>query len=490
MNKATYQLKEYTGNSQFAQDLLSKISSEGFAVLPGVLTPGEVDVEYSRMWSWVEKVSPGVSRHRPQSWQRRQGFDPWPCSQRDMMQLHQAGWVFNDLREVMAERVFEKLYGTRELHCSKDGFTLQRPTQWELELSPNDHFDQGSDLYGLQCIQGSIALTDQEHDDGCFLCWPGSHRYHQEITSGRKKRGREDFVILNDEEKAFLVTKGIQPLRVPVRKGDVILWRSDLVHKGAPPIGKRDNFRAVVYICMLPAALTPDGVYSDKLRAYQQLETGSHWPTKEEWFKPRREVKICVKPFFKAPPVLTHRQRLLYGLDRYSQDSTVEKPIKCLVERGDESTCNDDAIAESSCSKQRVRRWGRKKEEASAASTTSASPGTSDSDDEGFWNLRSDEMTASSKTCRPEELSAYRKACTEPELLGVDTSDSKSSKNEEEKEIRKLRKALREIGQLELQQQIMGNSGVGKLRRNQLEKISKKQEYLDRLQQLCSSSNA
>merc|ERR1719421_1298352 len=126
MNKATYQLKEYTGNSQFAQDLLSKISSEGFAVLPGVLTPGEVDVEYSRMWSWVEKVSPGVSRHRPQSWQRRQGFDPWPCSQRDMMQLHQAGFVFNDLREVMAERVFEKLYGTRVLHCSKDGFTLQR----------------------------------------------------------------------------------------------------------------------------------------------------------------------------------------------------------------------------------------------------------------------------------------------------------------------------------------------------------------------------
>jgi len=65
----------------------------------------------------------------------------------------------------------------------------------------------------------------------------------------------------------------------------VILWRSDLVHKGAPPIGARDKFRAVVYVCMLPAALTPDEVYPDKLRAYEQLETGSHWPNREEWFK-------------------------------------------------------------------------------------------------------------------------------------------------------------------------------------------------------------
>jgi hypothetical protein len=36
--------------------------------------------------------------------------------------------VFNDLREQLALRVFAPLFGTSELHCSKDGFALLRPT--------------------------------------------------------------------------------------------------------------------------------------------------------------------------------------------------------------------------------------------------------------------------------------------------------------------------------------------------------------------------
>lgn len=338
--------------SEFAQDIAAKIEDTGFAVLPGIFTPAEADAEYDRMWHWVETVSPCV-RRRPSSWERARGCDPWPCSQRDMMQLHQAGWVFNDLRELMAERVFEKLYGTQELHSAKDGFTLQRPTTKELDRSPNDHFDQGS-LQGLQCIQGSIALTDQEQDDGCFLCWPGSHKHHDTLMAQRDKAGaRKDFVILNDSDKQFLLEQGIEPLRVPVRRGDVILWRSDLAHKGASPIGRRDNFRAVVYICMMPAALTPEPVYDLKQQAYDQLETGSHWPCQEEWFRARNRGSRCdVRPFYKQPPTLTARQRLLYGLEHYTTS-----PV-----RGVQISCGDE-VAENTAheaGQKRVRRWCQK----------------------------------------------------------------------------------------------------------------------------------
>merc|ERR1719316_289590 len=52
-------------------------------------------------------------------------------------------------------------------------------------------------------------------------------------------------------------------------------------------------------------------------------------------------------------------------------------------------------------------------------------------------------------------------------------------------EVRKLQKALREIGRLELQQTVLREEGgLGKLRLNQLQKISKKQDYMDRLQEL------
>ena len=42
-----------------------------------------------------------------------------------MFQTHAAGWVFSELREKLASRVFEPLYGTAELHASKEGSCLQ-----------------------------------------------------------------------------------------------------------------------------------------------------------------------------------------------------------------------------------------------------------------------------------------------------------------------------------------------------------------------------
>jgi hypothetical protein len=247
---------------------------------------------------------------------------------------------------------------------------------------------------------------------------------------------------------------------------------------------------------MLPAALTPEEVYPLKLRAYEQLETGSHWPSKEEWFKPRREINIDIKPFFKKPPALTGRQRLLYGLDRYPH---LEKPIRDPVELEEGGVCNDEAAVNAIvnrnvdliCSKGRVRRWGRAK----AMAETHTCPAGLNSD--GFWDMPSDETTNGGAThikISDADLASNRKSENERQVCsdeaelchGPKISDpdlSSSGKSKDEKEARKLQKALKEIGNLELQQQIVGNS-VGKLRKNQLEKISKKPEYLQRLQQL------
>jgi len=242
------------------------------------------------------------------------------------MQLHHAGWVFTDLKEAFAERVFEPLYGTRELHCSKDGFTFQRPTSQDLQRSPNDHFDQGSTMTGLQCIQGSVALTDQEVDDGCFLVWPGSHSLREEILAMLPpKKARQDFVMIGDRGMELLEERGISPKRVPMNRGDVVLWRSDVCHKGAPPRGIRQNYRAVIYVCCLPAACTAEGVYADKRKAYEELATGSHWPCREEWFQlteRHRRQAARFRPFYRQLPQLSRRQEQLFGICRYA----IEEP--------------------------------------------------------------------------------------------------------------------------------------------------------------------
>lgn len=53
-----------------------------------------------------------------------------------------------------------------------------------------------------------------------------------------------------------------------------------------------------------------------------------------------------------------------------------------------------------------------------------------------------------------------------------------------DKEVRRLSKALREIDELELALEAVTKAG-GRLRQNQMQKIGKKQEYLDKLNELA-----
>eukprot|EP00613_Pedinella_sp_CCMP2098_P077355 CAMPEP_0171934876 /NCGR_PEP_ID=MMETSP0993-20121228/32396_1 /TAXON_ID=483369 /ORGANISM="non described non described, Strain CCMP2098" /LENGTH=641 /DNA_ID=CAMNT_0012575685 /DNA_START=22 /DNA_END=1943 /DNA_ORIENTATION=- len=488
-------------NTPRAREVVDELlNGDGYVVISGVLSPRECASEYDRLWGFVSKVSPSVQRDDPRSWypattttggvvcsgfedeEDEDPLDPWPHAQRDRFQLHHSGWVFNDLREKIASRVFEPLFGTKELHCSKDGFTFHRPTgpvpmpapskkqpaaaaararsigsvldignssagvdasfsdavadkdDWagvgaggvfvppafmkgpRTQGTSDERFHQGSALKGLQCVQGSVSLLDQQQGDGCFLCWPGSHRAHAAVLAARAasakqkgttteeallEGGSEFYVPLNKKELTALAagefgsplprraplpsssptgistglhqptsrdgSAGYAPRRVRVRKGDVVLWRSDLVHSACAPMGPKvrqvataqeatamaaaamanrpfissssggaviggvgggsalrlaregtPNFRAVVYVCMAPAALTAEHVYKEKVAAYQRLETAGHWPGREEWFKARDRPPR--KEYWKRPPELTRRQAQLYGLIRYDDE--------------------------------------------------------------------------------------------------------------------------------------------------------------------------
>ena len=111
-----------------------RLEADGYVVLPAVLSRDECAAALEKMWSFVEGVSPAVRRDAPDTWypSAEGAADPWPHSGwksfSDMFQDNGAGWLFGDERELLAERVFSKLYGTRELHASKEGFTFHRPT--------------------------------------------------------------------------------------------------------------------------------------------------------------------------------------------------------------------------------------------------------------------------------------------------------------------------------------------------------------------------
>ena len=98
-----------------AQAILRELDEDGYCVLPKVFSPDEMEAELDRMWGFIETIEPSIKRDMKSSWEKGalhvccalhaccihvacvfamyigHGHDPWPCKQRDMFQLHQAG---------------------------------------------------------------------------------------------------------------------------------------------------------------------------------------------------------------------------------------------------------------------------------------------------------------------------------------------------------------------------------------------------------------
>lgn len=257
--------------------------TEGFCVLPSILTEAECDDAVASIWNFVEDTSSGtVNRDDSSTWYPRGSeegehskLDPFPHtgykSFSDMLQSNGAGWVLGAVREALAERVFEPLYQTRELHSSKEGFTFHRPTAqkgcsqpptswvdsvWNQKhmvcgdlqkISQGEHYDQSHECRGLHTIQSLVAFEDQEEGvDGHFLCYPSSHGLVHQALTRDIYRGKFAWIPLTDDEIRRLTEElELECRRVYLKKGDVILWRSDLVHAAVPPTGLTERFRAV-----------------------------------------------------------------------------------------------------------------------------------------------------------------------------------------------------------------------------------------------------
>ncbi len=493
-------------------DAIKALKCEGYYHIPSVLTREECSEALASIWDFVEDASAGcVERKDPLSWypphevcivnedgevESRPGkiavkddekldatrncshdnvvhpiistdpdehddLDPWPHtgyrSFPDMFQSLGAGFVLGDVRQYLAQRVFEPLFGSRELLCSKEGFTFCRPLivdfktdekhNQELQLqedidckrivwrphhlnstirasisnvgtdqnsgiqkkrplyqvcgkpqpmSEGQHFDQGvpnsvvrriqdihlhpeavpekiskkqqnrnrkniekrqklKDLAGFCHIQASISLTDQTLDRNCggghFLCYPHSHSdVHWKLVGGTyratpSEKEREDdptWVPLTDLEIQKLAHMGCPEKRIYANVGDVILWRSDLVHAGVAAslqihpenetgrvkYSGSKEFRAVGYCSMLPTQAVKeyltyslekqkvvrdnsllidqraaqqlintleDKLFQQKLESYKTGRTGDHRPEKEQWHQHRR-ITMWNKP--------------------------------------------------------------------------------------------------------------------------------------------------------------------------------------------------
>ena len=368
------------------QHIPEEIITKGYAVVPGVLTAEECEDALQIMWDFVKDVSGNmVKSDDPRSWYPKHQLkpsqdenfnesisteeeDPWPhtgySSFPDMFQSLGAGYLLGPVRQLLAERIFEPLFGTKEIHSSKEGFTFARPTLVDIDgvehcwtrpketmeikvcgkvqpKSIGEHYDQSHSTRGLHTLQSSCCFLDQyeNHGDGHFACYPYSHSdTHKSITSDIY-RGKFAWIPLTDQEVSSL---SHEAEHIYCKQGDVIIWRSDLVHAAVPTGNSTKNFRAVGYFSMSPASWTPEypNVWQKKMDSYRWFKTGDHRSFMEDWHEHKRNGNDWIisrqRPYYRfTPPLVTTRLAELYGLIPYGLEGIeYEKAVERAVIRG------------------------------------------------------------------------------------------------------------------------------------------------------------
>lgn len=306
--------------------LRQELDRAGVVVIKGVLLPMQVAVARKLLWDWLEKLAPGVERDSPSKWVE----GTRPPHQGGLIQHFGVGWNGASVyvRECV-KPVFDRVWGTDGLWCSFDGIsvTFNNGSGRKRKLDDdkwNVHVDQTSQ--GFKSVQGGVALTRQARDSHCFACVPGSHKIHEKLMG--LHRGilpahwcKADIVMVQS-----MKNHGLQLEVVDLEEGDLVLWRSDLMHfsvpyaKEAPASARREQ----IFVSMGPppaVAKTRAAEVAKRRKYYEENRTSMHSTDRVRVFgkEPRtfgeEEGKKRAKMQVQPPAELTESQKKMHGLN-------------------------------------------------------------------------------------------------------------------------------------------------------------------------------
>jgi ectoine hydroxylase-related dioxygenase (phytanoyl-CoA dioxygenase family) len=271
-------------------EIRETLKRDGYAVVRNAVSEEKCEEIYGHFMKYMEDLSCGrFDRNDRATWTEKN----MPINTRGLIQHFGVGFQRHAVESRMSVKyIFEGLLGTNKLTSSFDGTSFTRPGKvfhykdmddWDARCwdKTTVHIDQTTP--GLTSIQGGLAVTDQRIDEHVFLCVPGSHKYHdellkisereiaeanetlkQEVKDGKrksfsKKKLELHWSIMGPKHVAFLREKGLEMERIPLQRGDFVLWQSRLVHSSAPycKTARKDALRLQVFVSMARAVDDP-----------------------------------------------------------------------------------------------------------------------------------------------------------------------------------------------------------------------------------------
>lgn len=166
---------------------------------------------------------------------------------------------------------FKQAYETKDdLVVSFDGWGYI-PSNLKRKDKDWFHIDQPPKRTEFACYQGQVAMTDNE--ERTFRCIPGSHKYFKDhFTEFPSKNPSSGFQKINFD---FYISKGLEPKNIPLKRGQLLIWESRLVHCNR--YGEAGETRVVAYVSYLPRSKATSAQLKKRIQAFENKRTTSHW---------------------------------------------------------------------------------------------------------------------------------------------------------------------------------------------------------------------
>ncbi len=309
------------------EKLKETIDKYGVAIIPNVFDEKECDDLLSKMWDFFEHITQKwnepIKRNDKQTWKQFYNLYPLHSMLVQHFSIGHAQFAWNARQNPKAIEIFKHFWGCDDLLVSFDGSSFHLPPEvtgkgWNLK-KPTYHTDQSYTRNSFECIQSFVTLLDINDGDATLSFMEKSNNHHFMFAKEFDVKNESDWYQLDETEEQFYVERQCKYKKIKCPKGSMVFWDSRTIHCGVQPLKerKKENIRAVIYLCYAPKSSITESNLNKKIQAFKIMRTTNHWPCNPKLFSINPITHGKTPPIITPidRPILTNTGRKLVGLE-------------------------------------------------------------------------------------------------------------------------------------------------------------------------------
>lgn len=243
------------------------LDKNGYVVIKNVLNQEEKSKYYEQFKKDWKTVAPKFDFEDKSTWKEINCPMNWLLGMIMSNGLGQSDFQWELRTNPKIREIWEKLYHTKELVVSFDGFSLflSKRQNSETWLHIDEHPSEP-----LYSIQGAYNFFSVGEEDAGFIVVPGSHRTYNALNVDNHRK----FILIEEDDPH--VEKAVK-LIIP--ENCFVLWNSKTIHAntGMGIMKSKEINRLTSYITYFPKEFRTEEIYKKRVNGYINAENCGHY---------------------------------------------------------------------------------------------------------------------------------------------------------------------------------------------------------------------